>query len=65
MKASELRQKNADELKNELIGVVKKQFSMRVQKATGQPFKSHEVKRARRNIARIKTVLTEKQGDNA
>ena len=60
MKASELRQKSVDELKQELLALLREQFNLRMQKATGQTSKSHLFRQARRNIARVKMVLGEK-----
>jgi large subunit ribosomal protein L29 len=60
MNASDLRAKSADELKLELDGLLKEQFNLRMQKGTGQLTRPDQVKKVRRNIARIKTVLTEK-----
>ncbi len=61
MKAAELKQKTADELKVELVENLKEQFKLRMQKAAGQLSRPSEVKRVRRQIARIKTVLAQKQ----
>ncbi len=63
MKANELRQKSADELKNELMGLLKEQFNLRMQAGTGQLTQSHRVRQVRRDIARVKSVLTEKAGN--
>lgn len=63
MKAKDLRQKNVAELKQELLGVFREQFNLRMQKGSGQLSKPHQVKAARRNIARIKTILNEKAGN--
>ena len=60
MKASELRQKTPDELKQELLALRREQFNLRMQKATNQASKPHLFKQARRNIARVKMVLSEK-----
>jgi large subunit ribosomal protein L29 len=60
MKASELRDKSADELKLELDGLLREQFNLRMQKGTGQLSRPDQVKKVRRDIARIKTVLNEK-----
>ncbi len=60
MKASELRDKSADELKMELDGLLREQFNLRMQKGTGQLSRPDQVKKVRRDIARIKTVLNEK-----
>ena len=61
MNANELRQKNAEELKQERLELLREQFNLRMQKATGQLSKSHLFKQVRRDIARINTVLNEKQ----
>ena len=53
MKAAELKQKTADELKVELVENLKEQFKLRMQKAAGQLSRPSEVKRVRRQIARI------------
>jgi large subunit ribosomal protein L29 len=57
MKASELRAKNADELSNELKELLRAQFSLRMQVATQQTNKTHELRKVRRDIARVKTVM--------
>jgi large subunit ribosomal protein L29 len=59
MKASEFRQKSAEDLAKELDELHKEQFNLRMQNATGQLARNSELKRVRRDIARIKTVLTE------
>ena len=61
MKAAELKQKTAAELKAELLENLKEQFKLRMQKAVGQLSRPSEVKRVRHQIARIKTVLAQKQ----
>lgn len=60
MKTSELRNKTIDELKSELLGLLREQFNLRIQKGTGQAVKSHLIKKCRLAIARIKTILNEK-----
>lgn len=60
MKAAELRNKSVDELKTELLDLLKEQFKLRMQHATGQLARNHLMKDVRRNIARVKTVLTQK-----
>ncbi|MFK4809807.1 50S ribosomal protein L29 [Devosia neptuniae] len=60
MKASDVRAKTADELKDQLVDLKKEQFNLRFQRATQQLEKPTEVKRVRRDIARIKTILGEK-----
>ncbi|MFQ3324349.1 MAG: large subunit ribosomal protein L29 [Pseudomonadales bacterium] len=62
MSAKELREKSVDELNEELINLHKTQFNLRTQNATGQLGQIHLLKAARRDIARVNTVLTEKAG---
>ena len=61
MKASELRQKSAEELSTELLDSLKEQFVFRMQRATGQLSRPSEMKKVRKKIARIKTVINEMQ----
>ena len=61
MKASELRQKTAEELSKELIELRREQFNLRIQQATGQLVRSDQYRNVRRNIARLKTVMREQQ----
>ena len=63
MKSNELREKSVDELKAALGDELKQQFKLRMQLSTGQLNESHKVKETRRNIARIKTLLTQKAGE--
>ena len=60
MKASELRTRSPDELHQELAALLKAQFNLRMQKATQQLNNSSQLKKVRRDIARVRTVLTEK-----
>ena len=60
MKASELKDKTAEELQETLVGLAKEQFGHRMQQSTGQLNQSHLLKVVRRDIARVKTLLTEK-----
>lgn len=60
MKAADLRAKEAQELKDELIELRKEQFKLRMQYSMGQASRNHEFSRIRKDIARIKTVLNEK-----
>ena len=57
MKASELKNKNNEELNKMLLELRREQFNLRMQKGTGQLSKPSEVKRVRRDIARIKTFM--------
>lgn len=61
MKASELRDKNGDDLRKELLRLRKEQFHLRMQKASGQLGQNHLLTEARKDIARVKTVIQEKQ----
>ncbi len=62
MNAQDLRNKNAEELQEELIKQLQSQFKLRMQSSTGQLNQTHLLKQTRRNIARIKTVLNQKAG---
>jgi large subunit ribosomal protein L29 len=60
IKASELRQQNVEELQQELYALLREQFNLRMQQATSQSSRPHLFKQVRRNIARVKMVLSEK-----
>jgi large subunit ribosomal protein L29 len=60
MKVADLRNKSVKELRDELLQRRKEQFSLRMQKASGQLGQTHLLGATRRDIARIKTVLAEK-----
>ena len=62
MKASELRSKSEAELTKELNDLLKAQFSLRMQIATQQLTNNSEIGKVRRDIARVRTVMTEKAG---
>ena len=59
MKIEELRQKDAKQLKTELLELRKEQFNLRFQAAAGQLEKTSRVREVRRQIAQIKTLLNE------
>ncbi|MDA8416971.1 MAG: 50S ribosomal protein L29 [Betaproteobacteria bacterium] len=61
MKMSELRQKNLDELNQELINLNKARFGLKMQLATQQSSKTSELGKLRRDIARVKTLMAEKE----
>ena len=63
MNASELRTKSADQLQQELASLLKAQFSMRMQKATQQLSNTSKLKEVRRDIARLRTIMTEKAAE--
>jgi large subunit ribosomal protein L29 len=60
MKASEIRNKNPEELNKELIELLKAQFSLRMQHATQQLGNASQLCKVRRDIARVRTILGEK-----
>ena len=59
MKASEIREKHVDELNEMLASLKEEQFNLRVQKSLGQLESSGRVTQVRKDIARVKTILTE------
>ena len=59
MKASEVRRKSGDELREQLLQLKKEQFNLRFQKATGQLENTNRMREVRRDIARVKTILAE------
>ena len=63
MKAQDLRTKSVEELNAELVNLLGEQFKLRMQTATGQLQQTHQANQVRRDIARVKTVLTEKAGE--
>ncbi|MDX9716689.1 50S ribosomal protein L29 [Thauera sp. WH-2] len=62
MNATELRAKSADELNKELLELLKAQFSLRMQHATQQLGNTSQIGKVRRDIARVRTILREKAG---
>ena len=60
MKAVDLRAKSVEDLNNELIELRRAQFSMRMQVATQQLTKVDQIGKTRRDIARVKTILSQK-----
>ena len=62
MKANELREKSAQQLNEQLLGLLRDQFNLRMQKATGQLGQSHLLSLVKRDIARVKTVLKQQAG---
>ncbi len=60
VKASELRAQTSDELKTKLVSLKKEQFNLRFKVASGENENSSRIRIIRREIARLKTVLTEK-----
>ena len=61
MELKQMRTKSADELKAHLLDLHKESFSLRMQKATGQLAKTHDIRLVRREIARVNMLLTAKK----
>ncbi len=61
MELKQLRAKSADELKGHLLDLQKERFSLCMQKATGQLAKTHDIRRVRREIARVNMLLGQKK----
>ncbi len=64
MKASELNSKSVEELNASLIELRKEQFKLNMSKSTGQLGQTHLLKENKKDIARVKTVLTQKKAGN-
>ena len=64
MKASELREKQLPELNKELVSLLKAHFGLRMQLATQQLSNPRQLKLIKRDIARVKTVITQKQANH-
>jgi len=60
MKAAELRERSAEELREELNALLKAQFSLRMQKATQQLSNTSQLAKVRRDIARVRTIMAQK-----
>lgn len=60
MNAQELRDKTPDELREELSNLKKEAFNLRFQQATGQLENTARMRSVKRDVARVKTVLTQK-----
>ena len=65
MDANELRAKTPDQLREELANLKKESFNLRFQQATGQMENTAAMRAARRNAARVKTILNEKAAEAA
>ena len=65
MNARELRQKNDQALRQELLELTRAAFNLRMQKATGQQPRPSQFKSVRRDIARINTVLAERNEERS
>ena len=60
MNVNEMKGKTVVELRDELKGLLQEQFNLRMQKGMGQMTNTNALRRVRRDIARVKTVMTEK-----
>ena len=63
MKAEDVRGLTADQLKDKLADLKKEQFNLRFQKATGQLEKSSRINEVRKDIARVKTIASQKAAE--
>lgn len=63
MNVNEMKGKTVVELNDELKGLLQEQFNLRMQKGTGQMTNVNELRRVRRDIARIKTIMTQKSNE--
>ncbi len=63
MKASKYREKSISELRGEAAGLGEQLFKLRFQKATGQLENALKIRQVRRDLARVKTVITEKEAE--
>ena len=64
MNATELREKSVEQLNEQLLDLLRDQFNLRMQKATGQLTQSHLLSQVKRDIARVKTVLKQQKAGN-
>ena len=65
MNATELKAKTPDQLRDELVALKKEAFNLRFQQATGQLENTARMRAVRRDVARIKTVLSQKAAEAA
>jgi large subunit ribosomal protein L29 len=65
MTNAELRKKTTEQLDGELEALLKEQFNLRMQKGVGQAPAPHLFGNVRKQIARVKTILTEKEGSSS
>lgn len=61
VKTADVRAMSADQMKDKLLELKKEQFNLRFQSATGQLEKTARIREVRRDIARLKTIMTEKK----
>jgi large subunit ribosomal protein L29 len=65
MNATELKAKTPDQLRDELVALKKEAFNLRFQQATGQLENTARMRKVRRDVARINTVLNQKAAEAA
>ena len=65
MAVAELREKEESELHDELLKLRKEQFALRMQEASGQLGQFHLLREVRKEIARVKTIIVEKQSESS
>ena len=65
MAVAELREKEESELHGELLKLRKEQFALRMQEASGQLGQFHLLREVRKEIARVKTIIVEKQSESS
>ena len=63
MNANDLRQKSVSELQTNLEELLREQFNLRMQKGSGQSSGAHNLRNVRRDIARVKTLISEKNSE--
>ena len=61
MNPGDLRKKSGEELQGELLALRQEEFNLRIQKGIGQMPRSSQMKSVRRNIARLKTIMNERE----
>lgn len=61
MKTENIRDKSADQLKEQLLSLKKEQFNLRFQRATGQQENTARVRTIRREIAQIRTIQRQRE----
>lgn len=65
MKASELEEKSLGDLREVLEDLLKEQFNLRMEHGSGQLTHTHRIRQVRRDIARVRTVMTQKRSAEA
>jgi large subunit ribosomal protein L29 len=61
MKTKDIREMTVEQIGKELLDLRREQFNLRMQRATGQGARPHEFGRIRRDIARLKTIMRERE----